>query len=67
MGNNPQWTVRSMKCPEENLTVDLLVEWKVEKGKKILQSVCCNHSELVDYSGKDCRWACLQRISGKRK
>jgi hypothetical protein len=67
MGDQSQWGIRSLKCPEEDLTVDLLVEWKVEKGKKILQSVCCNHPELIGYSGKECRWVCLQKLSHNKK
>jgi hypothetical protein len=67
MGRKSQWAIRSLKCPEEDLTVDLLVEWKVEKGKRILQSVCCNHPELVDYSGKECQWVCLQKLANKKK
>ena len=34
MGGKSQWAVRPLKCPEEDRTVDLLVEWKIEKGKK---------------------------------
>jgi hypothetical protein len=67
MGKQSQWAVRSMRCPEEDLTVDLLVEWKVEKGKKVLQSVSCNHPELTDYSGKACQWVCLGKLSGKKR
>jgi hypothetical protein len=67
MGNKSQWAVRSMKCPEEEQTVDLLVEWKVERGKRILQSVSCNHPALSDYSGKECQWVCLPRLSGGKK
>ena len=54
MGEKSQWAVRPLKCPEEDRPVDLLVEWKIQKGKKVLQSVCCNHPGLADYSGKEC-------------
>jgi hypothetical protein len=67
MGSKSHWAIRSLKCPEEDLTVDLLVEWKVEKGKKILQSLCCNQPELTFYSGKECQWICLQKLSSKKK
>ena len=67
MAGKSQWGVRTLKCPEENRAVDLLVEWKIEKGKKILNSVCCNHPTLTDYSGKECRWGCIQKLSGRKK
>ncbi len=67
MEDKSKWAIRSMKCPEEKLTVDLLVEWKVKKGKKVLQSICCNHPGLADYGGKECQWVCMQKVSGKKK
>ena len=67
MDKPSHWVIRSMKCPGEDRTVDLLVEWKVEKGKKILQSVSCNDPGLVAYSGKDCEWLCLGKISGRER
>lgn len=67
MGSKSQWAIRSLKCPEKDLTVDLLVEWKVERGKKTLQSLCCNHTELAFFSGKECQWVCLQKFSSKKK
>jgi hypothetical protein len=44
-----------------------LVEWKVQKGKKVLHSISCSHPRLTDYSGVDCEWLCLKRISPKKK
>ena len=67
MAEKSHWAVRPLKCPEEERTVDLLVEWKIEKGKKVLHSVCCNHPGLADYGGKECRWGCIQRLSGRKK
>jgi len=55
------------ECPEEDRSVDLLVEWKIETGEKVLHSVCCNHSGLTDYSGKKFRWGRIQKLSGRRK
>ena len=62
-----KWNVRGMKCPEGKGRAELLLEWKVEKGRKILCSVSCDHPQLADYSGIDCRWCCLEKISGKKK
>ncbi len=67
MADKSQWAIRPMKCPGQDLTVDLLVEWRVKKGKKVLQSVCCNHPALLDYSGKDCEWVCFKKLSGRKK
>jgi hypothetical protein len=55
-----------MKCPEENRKAELLLEWKVQKGKKVLQSISCDHPQLLNYSGVDCQWLCLKRISPKK-
>ena len=67
MAGKSQWAVRPLKCPEEDRAVDLLVEWKIEKGKKSLHSICCNHPDLTVYGGKECRWACIQKLSGRKK
>jgi hypothetical protein len=39
----------------------------VEKGKKVLNSISCDSPRLLDYSGEDCQWLCLEKISGKKK
>jgi hypothetical protein len=67
MVEKSRWAIRPMKCPDQDLTVDLLVEWKVKRGKKVLQSVCCNHPALTDYSGKDCQWVCFKKLEGRKK
>jgi hypothetical protein len=67
MEGKSQWTVRPLKCPEEDRPVELLIEWKIEKGKKILQSVSCSHPGLADYGGRECRWGCAQKLSGRKK
>jgi hypothetical protein len=55
--------IRQMECPEGRGKASLLVEWRVERGKKILHSVSCNDSLLMDYSGRDCQWLCWEKIS----
>jgi hypothetical protein len=61
-----KWSVRQMKCPEGKGQAGLLLEWKLEKGRKILCSVSCDNPQLADYSGADCRWCCLEKISGRK-
>ncbi len=60
------WVVRSMRCPGEKRTADLLIEWRVQKGRKVLHSVSCNCPQLTDYSGGDCQWLCVEKISRKK-
>jgi hypothetical protein len=62
-----KWNLRSMQCPEGEGKTELLLEWKVEKGKKVLCSVSCNNPRLTHYSGTDCKWICLEKISGAKK
>jgi hypothetical protein len=66
MAEKTKWVVRTMNCPGEKKQADLLIEWKVQKGKNVLQSVTCNCSQLIHYSGANCQWDCLDKISRKR-
>ena len=66
MDEKSKWAIRQMRCPEENREAELLLEWKVQKGKKVLHSISCSHPRLADYSGMDCAWLCLKKISPKR-
>jgi hypothetical protein len=67
MKQGSQWSIRHRKCPEGRGKSGLLLEWKVEKGKKVLHSISCDNPKLAHYSGMDCRWACMEIISGKKK
>lgn len=67
MKQTTQWSIRKMRCSEENCTTELLLEWKVEKGRKVLHSISCDNPRLLDYSGADCHWHCLEKISGGKK
>ena len=62
-----KWSVRRVQCPEGKGKAGLLIEWKVEKGKKAVQSVSCDNPELHHYDGMDCKWYCLERLSVKKK
>jgi hypothetical protein len=52
-----------MECPEGRGKASLLVQWRVERGKKVLHSISCNNPLLMDYSGGDCQWLCWEKIS----
>jgi hypothetical protein len=67
MSEKSKWSIREMKCPEEKGKAELLIEWKVEKGKKVLHSISCDHPQLMDYSGMDCQWLCMERIAAKKR
>jgi len=67
MKQSSKWNLRPMQCPEGKGKTELLLEWRVEKGRKILCSASCNHLQLTHYSGTDCKWVCLGKISGAKK
>ncbi len=66
MAEKSKWVVRSVQCSGETKTAELLIEWKVQKGKNVLHSVSCNCQQLMDYGGEDCDWKCLERITRKK-
>jgi len=43
--------IRLIECPERKGKTSLLVEWHVDRGKKVLQSIDCDNPQLMDYSG----------------
>lgn len=63
MGERSRWVVRRMKCPEERGETRVLLEWGAEKGKKVLRSISCSNPILTHYSGEDCEWRCIERLS----
>ncbi len=67
MKQTSKWSIRQMECPEVKCKTELLLEWKVEKGKKVLHSISCDNPRLLDYSGEGCQWLCLERVAGKKK
>jgi hypothetical protein len=67
MKQSSKWNLRPMQCPEGRGKAELLLEWEVEKGRRILRSVSCDHPQLTHYSGTDCKWFCLGKISGAKK
>ena len=67
MGEKGRRVIRQMECPEGRGKTSVLVEWRIDKGKKVLNSVSCNNPLLMDYSGQDCQWLCWERISREKK
>lgn len=57
-------SIRKVKCPEDRGIAQLLLEWKIDRGRKVLCSVTCDNFELADYSGSDCQWLCWAKIAG---
>jgi hypothetical protein len=67
MKEKSQWVVRKVVCPECACgDADLLIEWKVEKGKKVLHSIHCDNPEMSAYSGKECQWVCMEKLSPQK-
>ena len=45
---------------------ELLIEYKVEKGKKVLRSIHCDSVHLRAYGGTECQWVCMEKLSPKK-
>ncbi len=67
MRQTSRWSIRRLQCPEGKGKAGLLIEWGLEKGKKTVKSVSCDNPELHHFSGADCKWFCLEKISGRKK
>ena len=66
MKQKSRWEKCRMKCPEENLETDLLLEWHEKDGKKILNSASCGNTKLMDLKPQDCGWSCWEVIEKKK-
>ena len=60
MTQKSRWEKCRMKCPEEGIETDLLLEWHEKGGKKVLNSVSCGNSKLMDLEPRDCQWSCWE-------
>jgi hypothetical protein len=49
-------------CPEDKIDTALLLEWREEDGKKILNSISCKNPKLMDLKPEDCQWSCWEEI-----
>jgi hypothetical protein len=62
-----RWEKCHITCPEEQIDTELLLEWRKEKGKKVLKSVSCKNTKLMDLSPQDCEWTCWEEIEKGKK
>ena len=67
MTQNSRWEKCRVKCPEEGIETDLILEWHEEGGKKVLNSVRCGNSKLMDLKPADCQWSCWEEIENKKE
>ena len=66
MWKKTRWVKHHLQCPETKCETSLLVEWRKESGKEVVNGIVCNHPQLENYHGWDCRWCCWEEISGKK-
>lgn len=62
MKQKSRWEMCRVKCPEENIDTELLVEWHQEGGQKVLNSISCKNPKLMDLKPEDCQWSCWEEI-----
>ena len=67
MEGKSRWVTREMKCPEASETCSVLLEWQAHKGRRILRSLTCSSPRMTHYSGEDCEWRCLERLSEPKR
>jgi hypothetical protein len=56
-----------VKCTEENIDTELLLEWHQEGGKKVLNSISCKNPKLMDLKPEDCQRSCWEEIEKEVK
>ena len=62
MKQKSNWEKCQIKCPEEEIETALLLEWREENGKKVLNSVSCKNPKLMDFKPEDCQWSCWKEL-----
>lgn len=67
MKEKSRWEKCRVKCPEDHVESDLLLEWHEEKGKKILTGVNCSNPKLMDLKPEDCQWSCWDAIENQKQ
>jgi hypothetical protein len=67
MDAKSKWVRLRMKCPEKGCEASLLVEWRNEGGKEVLNGIVCDNQELRDLCGRDCTWFCWEEVSEDRR
>jgi hypothetical protein len=53
---------RSIVCPDGKECTEVLIEWTVVKGKKVLRQIDCSNPMLSNYGLEDCKWTCWDRL-----
>lgn len=67
MKGTSRWEKCRVKCPEEEIDIELLLEWRQEGGKKVLNSISCNNPKLMDLKPEDCQWSCWEEIEKEKR
>ena len=62
MKQKSRWEKCQIKCPEEKIDTELLLEWREENGKKVLKSASCKNTKLMDLKPEDCQWSCWEEF-----
>jgi hypothetical protein len=67
MKQQSRWEKCRIKCPEEKVDAELLVEWRKKDGQLVPNSISCNNSKLMDLKPVDCQWSCWEEVEKGRK
>ncbi|MFQ6103018.1 MAG: hypothetical protein ACE5OP_01855 [Candidatus Glassbacteria bacterium] len=67
MRKSTRWAKRRLQCPEGKCETSLLVEWRKERGKEVLNGIICDNPRLENFHLWDCQWCCWEEISGEKK
>ena len=62
MGRKIKWERRQFECLEEDRIADLLLEWRKENGKTVLDGIFCDNPRFRDLDNWDCEWSCWEEL-----
>ena len=66
MKQQSRWEKCRIKCPEEKVDAELLVEWREKDGQLVPNSISCNNTKLMDLKPADCQWTCWEEIEKEK-
>ncbi len=66
MKHESRWEMCRVTCPEEKVDTELLLEWREDDGKKVLNSISCKNPKLMDLKPEDCHWSCWEEIEKEK-
>ena len=66
MKKQSKWEKCRIKCPEEKIDAELLVEWREKDGQLVPNSISCNNTKLMDLKPADCQWTCWEEIEKEK-